>query len=38
VAVVVALSPGTTTAVLQKVLGRSFVMLQLCHSNDFGSL
>jgi hypothetical protein len=28
----------TTTVVLQKVLGRSFVMVQLCHSNDFGSL
>jgi hypothetical protein len=23
---------------LQKVLGRTFVMVQLCHSNDFGSL
>jgi hypothetical protein len=24
--------------VLQKALGRIFVMVQLCHSNDFGSL
>jgi hypothetical protein len=27
-----------TTVGLQKVLGRTFVMVQLCHSNDFGSL
>jgi hypothetical protein len=28
----------TTTVVLQKALGRIFVLVQLCHSNDFGSL
>jgi hypothetical protein len=28
----------TTIAVLQKVLRRTFVMAQLCHSNDFGLL
>jgi hypothetical protein len=28
----------TTTVVLQKALGRTFVMARLCHSNDFGSL
>jgi hypothetical protein len=27
-----------TTVVLQKALGRIFVMVRLCHSNDFGSL
>jgi hypothetical protein len=36
--VVVALCFVTTTVVLQKVLGRTFVMVQLCHSNDFSSL
>jgi hypothetical protein len=36
--VVVALFSVTTTVVLQKVLGRTFVMVQLCHSNDFGSV
>jgi hypothetical protein len=28
----------TTTVVLQKALGRTFVMVLFCHSNDFGSL
>jgi hypothetical protein len=28
----------TTTVVLQKALGRIFVMVRLCHSNNFGSL
>jgi hypothetical protein len=28
----------TTTVGWQKVLGRTFVMVQLCHSNDFDSL
>jgi hypothetical protein len=36
--VVVALFSVTTTVVLQKALGRIFVMVQLCHSSDFGSL
>jgi hypothetical protein len=36
--VVVALFVVNTTVVLQKALGRAFVMVQLCHSNDFGSL
>jgi hypothetical protein len=35
--VVVALFFVTTTVVLQKALGRIFVMARLCHSNDFGS-
>jgi hypothetical protein len=34
----VALFSVTTIVVLQKVLGRTFVMVQLCHSNNFGSL
>jgi hypothetical protein len=34
----VALFFVTTTVVLQEALGRIFVMVQLCHSNDFGSL
>jgi hypothetical protein len=34
--VVVASFSVTTTVVLQRVLGRTFVMVQLCHSNDFG--
>jgi hypothetical protein len=33
-----ALLSVTTTVVPQKLLGRTFVMVQLCHSNDFGSL
>jgi hypothetical protein len=36
--VVVALFFVTATVVLQKALGRIFVMVRLCHSNDFGSL
>jgi hypothetical protein len=36
--VVVALFYVTTSVVWQKVLGRTFVMVQLCHSNDFGSI
>jgi hypothetical protein len=35
---VVALFAVNTTVVLQKVLGRTFVMLQMCHSYDFGQL
>jgi hypothetical protein len=38
VVVVVALFFVTSAVVLQKALGRIFVMVQLCHSNDFGSL
>jgi hypothetical protein len=30
--------PHDGTVVLQKALGRIFVMVLLCHSNDFGSL
>jgi hypothetical protein len=33
--VVVALFSVTTTVVSQKVLGTTFMMVQLCHSNDF---
>jgi hypothetical protein len=36
--VVVALFSVTLTIVLQKVLQRTFVIVQMPHSNDFGSL